>query len=62
MLPFDFARCRPYKPDNFCLNCKRYSDHPDQTYGPRTPVMGCYDSTDTSCLYIAIMSKEDKGD
>lgn len=57
MLPFDFARCRPYKPDIACDNCQRYSEHPDQTWGPWTSLTACESSKDSNCMYIAIKAK-----
>ena len=38
-LPFDHARCMPYEePAEKCKTCPRWSDHPEQTWGPRTPL------------------------
>ena len=38
-LPWDFQRCAPIPiAENLCTTCPRWADHPEQTFGPRTPV------------------------
>lgn len=52
MLPYDYHRCTPTEPDSFCQQCARYSEHPKQTWGPRTAFMLRKNSTDDNCSYI----------
>lgn len=59
MLPYDYARCRPEFPDSFCENCKRWAEHKDQVWSPRTPCVTTGYSMDESCQYIPI-KQEDK--
>lgn len=54
MLPFDVARCDPFYKDAYCRNCKRWSDHPNQTWGDRTPQSSVDSSSDEGCRYIPI--------
>lgn len=54
MLPYDYARCDPDRPNEDCDNCKRYANHPDQTWGPRTPVKMALLPHSESCNYIPI--------
>lgn len=55
MLPFDYERCQPDLPDAFCRNCKRWADHPKQTWGERTPVnYGRENSADHNCRFIKV--------
>ena len=53
-LPLDVARCHPIHADLWCKQCRRYADHPDQTWGPRTPAWNCYGSEDNACAFIPI--------
>lgn len=54
MLPFDVTRCSPLNVDAFCRNCKRWSNHPNQTWGERTPQSSVDGSHDDGCQYIQI--------
>lgn len=52
-LPFDYTRCKPQHPDGKCQNCRRWSDHPDQTHNPyRQSYVVVNRSTDKACIYI----------
>jgi hypothetical protein len=53
-LLFDVCRCDPELPDNYCKNCKRWLNHPEQVTGPRTPVVSVESSASEACSYIAI--------
>lgn len=53
-LPFDCCRCRPQEPDHNCRNCKRWADHPEQTWGPRTASVATTGSRDEACMYVPI--------
>jgi len=53
-LLFDVARCDPEVPDNFCRNCKRWLNHPEQVLGPRTPVVTVETSASEACVYAPI--------
>ena len=59
-LPFDYARCSPEAPDNYCKNCKRWAAHPEQTWGERTPNVATTNSRDEACIYIPISLMEKK--
>ena len=37
-LPWDFQRCEPVKEHWICHQCPRWFHHPEQTFGPRTPI------------------------
>jgi len=37
-LAFDCQRCRPTQVAEKCKTCARWADHPEQVWGPRTPV------------------------
>jgi len=54
MLPYDYARCKAALPDMNCKSCQRWTDHPDQTWGPRTPQHEAVNSFDKQCQYIPI--------
>ncbi len=53
-LLLDVARCDPEYPDHYCHGCKRYLNHPNQTMGPRTPVVLVETSKSESCMYVPI--------
>ena len=53
-LPFDYSRCEPEEPDQYCKNCKRWSDHPEQTFGEYQPFVTVKNSRSESCIYIPI--------
>ena len=53
-LPLDYARCAPDEPDNYCKNCKRWAEHPEQTWGERTPCVNTIGSRDNACIFIPI--------
>lgn len=53
-LPWDNFRCKPVTPDAKCENCKRWTDHPDQTFGPRTALLTVADSKSEACSHIPI--------
>ena len=52
MLPFDVARCMPDTPDEHCKECSRWSNHPNQTWGPWTPIMSVENSQSENCKFI----------
>lgn len=52
MLPFDYARCKPVRPDAQCESCARWAEHPQQIWGARTPVVAVYNSRDKHCDFI----------
>lgn len=58
MLPYDYARCKPELADTKCLDCMRFADHPDQTWGPMTPQHRALSPNHDTCIYISI-SEED---
>lgn len=37
-LPWDFQRCEPVREHWICHQCVRWFHHPEQTFGPRTPI------------------------
>jgi hypothetical protein len=53
-LSWDYFRCKPVEPDGKCHNCKRWHDHPDQTFGPQTALLTVADSTSEACSHIPI--------
>ena len=53
-LPWDYFRCQPLQVDAKCENCKRWHDHPDQTFGPRTTHIQVPDSKSASCSHVHI--------
>jgi len=53
-LPFDYSRCHPAKADTWCKQCRRWANHPNQTWGDRTPAYQCAGSDSESCAYIPI--------
>ena len=60
-LPFDYTRCRSQQPDNKCRNCRRWADHPEQTWGARQSLVVTNDSKDRACIYMPIsLSGDDK--
>ena len=52
MLPFDVARCMPDTPDEQCKECSRWYNHPNQTWGPWTPIMSVENSQSDDCKFI----------
>ena len=60
MLPYDYSRCRPDIADHHCRNCQRWADHPDQTWGERTPQHQCGGSVDENCRFIPIDREDGK--
>lgn len=60
MLPYDYARCKPEISDIKCLDCQRYADHPDQTWGARTPVTHIVSPSHETCRYIPIQKEDGK--
>ena len=59
-LLWDVARCDPEMPDNYCKNCKRWLAHPEQSMGPRTPIVTVETSRSEACMYIPISHLEQK--
>ena len=59
-LLWDVARCDPEMPDNYCKNCKRWLAHPEQSMGPRTPIVTVETSRAEACMYIRIRPLEQK--
>lgn len=51
-LALDMARCHPIHADVWCQQCKRWADHPFQTWGPRTPAWNASGPEDQNCAYI----------
>jgi len=41
-------------PDAKCENCKRWHDHPDQTFGPRTAFIEIEGSKSEACCHFPI--------
>jgi hypothetical protein len=58
-LPWDNFRCEPVTPGAKCGNCKRWSSHPDQTFGPRTAHMQCERPGSEACSHIPISLLEE---
>jgi hypothetical protein len=58
MLPYDYSRCKPELVDTYCKNCKRWADHPDKTWGERTPFNTAESSNDERCSYIPIVGED----
>lgn len=60
-LPVDVTRCRPIAVDQWCRNCKRWADHPEQTHFNVTRVVNTTGSRDEACAYVPIsLTKEPK--
>ncbi len=57
-LPYDYARCSPVFSGPECTNCARWVQHPQQVWGPRTPLTTCDFSGDESCRRIEIKEVE----
>lgn len=53
-LPVDVTRCRPIVVDQNCRNCKRWSDHPQQTHFNVTRSVNTTGSRDEACAYAPI--------
>jgi hypothetical protein len=53
-LPFDYARCKPQEPDDKCQNCRRWADHPQQTWGARKSFVVTVNSKDKACIQMPI--------
>ncbi len=53
-LPWDYFRCQPTQVDAKCENCKRWHDHPDQTFGPRTAFIQIEGSKSEACCHFPI--------
>ena len=53
-LPLDVTRCRPIAVDKWCRNCKRWSDHPEQTHFNVTRSVNTTSSRDDACAYVPI--------
>lgn len=53
-LPLDVTRCRPASADNWCRNCKRWADHPEQVIGHVTSLVNATDSRDPACQYVPV--------
>ena len=53
-LPWDYCRCQPVTVDAKCQNCRRWSEHPDQTSGPRTAFIQVANSKSKSCCHFPI--------
>lgn len=59
MLPFDYSRCNPVTIGSFCLHCKRWAKHPNQTWGERTPQSSVDGPNSEDCRYIPIKEISD---
>ena len=57
-LPWDYFRCQPTQVDAKCENCKRWHDHPDQTFGPRTAFIQVEGSKSEACSHVPISFME----
>lgn len=57
-LPFDYCRCKPSDPDDKCRQCKRWADHPEQTWGHRTAYVVTRDSKDVACIHMPTTHQE----
>jgi hypothetical protein len=57
-LPNDYARCQPIEPDDKCRNCKRWSDHPEQTWGARRIYVVTKNSKDKACICVPVSFME----
>lgn len=53
-LPWDVTRCDPEFPDHYCWNCKAFVKHPEQSMGPRTPIVTVETSRSEACFYVPI--------
>lgn len=60
MLPYDYTRCQPELASEQCQNCARYADHPDQTWGPRTPIVFVEGQRSAHCQYIPAQAEDGK--
>lgn len=59
--PVDVTRCRPIAVDQWCRNCKRWTDHPEQTHFNVTRTVNTVGSRDDACAYVPIsLKKENK--
>lgn len=59
MLPFDDSRCNPVIIGSSCLDCKRWANHPNQTWGERTPQFSVDGPKSKDCRYIPIKEISD---
>jgi hypothetical protein len=59
-LPLDVARCHPIHADVWCKQCRRYADHPEQTWrlGCVVAAFSCHGSGSEDCRYIPINSEK----
>jgi hypothetical protein len=53
-LAFDMARCFPMQPDEWCKQCLRWNDLPNQTFGDYQPGFSAISSTDETCKFIPL--------
>jgi hypothetical protein len=51
-LPLTEPRCHPMHADFHCKACRRWADHPDQTWSTRTPALSCGGSCDEACACV----------
>lgn len=58
-LPVDVTRCRPIAVDQWCRNCKRWTDHPEQTHFNVTRTVNTVGSRDDACAYVPISLKKE---
>jgi hypothetical protein len=61
MLLSDIVRCDPEFPDNYCRNCKRWLNHPEQVVGPRTSIVSVETSASEACMYMPIALQGQRG-
>jgi len=52
----EYTRCKPKTVNAKCKNCKRWTDHPEQTRG--NGVVHVFDSKSKACFYIPISLQE----
>lgn len=56
LLP-EYTRCKPQIVSSQCENCKRWVDHPEQTFG--NGIVHVLDRKSKSCFYIPVSLQEE---
>lgn len=58
---FDFARCKPVKPDDTCKGCNRWAEMPGQTWPLNYVLYVTENSQDKHCIHLTINELKVRG-
>jgi hypothetical protein len=61
-LPFDYSRCNPELPNEYCKNCRRWFKHPEQVNNPYGQfIVSLESSSSEACVYTPISLQGQSG-